>query len=120
MLGDQSLKAHAARRPQQVRPDLAAFERIDEDTLRAPCKQALKARLAQVQRQPGRSPSPSTRMSKAQNWTSSSCLRECSALKSETPSTLRTTASLSSTNSLCQTLRELQISTQANRSVGQS
>jgi hypothetical protein len=57
MLGDQSFKAQAARRPEQIRPDLAAL--------------------------------------KAQNWTSSSCLRECSALKSETPSTLRTTASLS-------------------------
>ena len=41
MLGHQSLKAHAARRPQQVKPDLAAFKRMDEDTLRAPCKQAL-------------------------------------------------------------------------------
>jgi len=57
MLGDQSFKAQVARRPEQVRPDLAAL--------------------------------------KAQNGTSSSCLRECSALKSETPSTLRTTASLS-------------------------
>jgi hypothetical protein len=33
-LRDQSLKTYAASGPEQVRPDLAAFERIDEDALR--------------------------------------------------------------------------------------
>src|SRR5262245_34912415 len=52
-----------------------------------------------------RSSSPSTRMSKAQSWTSSLRLPLCSALKSETPSTPRMTASPSITNRLCRTLR---------------
>src|SRR5882724_12110512 len=42
----------------------------------------------------GRKSSPSSvRMSKAYSWTLSSCLRECRALKSGTPSTPRMTAS---------------------------
>jgi hypothetical protein len=42
----------------------------------------------------GRKSSPSSvGMSKAYRWTSSSCLRECTALKSGTPSTPRMTAS---------------------------
>ena len=49
----------------------------------------------------GRKSSPSSvRMSKAYGWTSSSCLRECRALKSGTPSTPRMTASHQRTNLL--------------------
>src|SRR6516164_4771896 len=93
-LRDQSLKTYAASGPEQVRPDLAAFERIDEDALRKVC-------LAKVQRLPAQVVVASTRMSDAQSWTSSSCLPECKALKSDTPSTPRMTASPSTTNRFC-------------------
>jgi hypothetical protein len=75
VLRDKTLKTHPAGRPEQVRPDLAAFERVDEDALRAARKQAaFKAGLAKVQRQFAEVVVPSTRMSKAQTWTSSACL----------------------------------------------
>jgi hypothetical protein len=68
--------------------------------LSAQRQQSLQVRLAQVQRQLAQIVVALDMMSKAQNWTSSSCLRECRASKSETPSTPGTTASPSSTNRL--------------------
>ena len=49
-LGHQAFKTHTAGCPKQVRPNFAAFKRIDEDAFRPPRKQAFKAGLADVQR----------------------------------------------------------------------
>jgi len=50
-LRHQSLKLHVAGGAEQVRPDLAALERVDEDALGPAREQALKTGLAEVQRQ---------------------------------------------------------------------
>jgi hypothetical protein len=81
-LRHQTFQSHAAGRSKQLRPDLALFERRDEDAVRSPRQQASKVGLAP----------------KAYSCTSSSFLRECSALKSAMPSMPSTTASPSITN----------------------
>jgi len=50
-LRHESLQTHLAGRAEQVGADLAAFERIDENSLGSACEQSLKVGLAQVQRQ---------------------------------------------------------------------
>ena len=51
MLGDQSLKAHAAGRLELIWPDLALLERCHEDALRPAAQQLRQVVLVKVQRQ---------------------------------------------------------------------
>jgi hypothetical protein len=82
-LGDQPFQSHPAGRCEEIRTDLAALERIEEDALRPALQQPFEIGRRQ---QLARSSPPSTRISKAPSWTSSLCLPECSASKSELPS----------------------------------
>jgi hypothetical protein len=52
VLRDQALDPHPARRIEQIRADLAAFEWRGKDALGAPGEQLRQVGLAQVQRQP--------------------------------------------------------------------
>src|ERR1700747_3692776 len=59
------------------------LERVDEDALGPPRQQPFKTSLTQMQRQLPQIITTFNEESKAQSCTSSSCLPECSALKSE-------------------------------------
>jgi hypothetical protein len=79
-LTHQTFEPHVAGGNKQIWPDLALFKVAQKDAIRVACQQSGKISLAQRERQIAST-------SKAQSCTSSLCLPECNALKSEYPST---------------------------------
>jgi uncharacterized protein YdaT len=85
----------------QVWPDRAHLEGVDKDAVGPPAQEAIEISQRIDSGRLRRSSPPIASTSKAQSWTSPVCWPECSALKSEMPSTPSTTASPSITKRFC-------------------